>query len=76
MGNIAEEERDDNKETLVEAAQDGGNGGDGAEGGDGEDGRDVGDKKREGDGRQPAFDILHKRVPIRYQNYFTENLSH
>ena len=72
LANIAEEERDDNKETWVEAVHDGG---DDEEDGGGEDGRDGVEEGSDGDGRQPAFHILHNRVTPRYQNYFSPIIS-
>ena len=54
LANIAEEERDDNKETWVEAVQDGGD--------DEEDGVEEGS---DGDGRQPNFYVVHNRVTSR-----------
>ena len=70
--NNAEEERDDNKETWVEAVQDGG---DDEEDGVGEDGRDGVEEGSDGDGRQPNFHVLHNRVTPRYQNYFSSTIA-
>ena len=72
LANIAEEERDDNKETWVEAVHDGG---DDEEDGGGEDGRDGVEEGSDGDGRQPNFHVLHNRVTPRYQNYFSPTIA-
>ena len=67
---IAEEERDNDKETWVGALQDGGGPVGESGDGDGEDDKDGGGDQGGdgGDGGQPAYYIPHNRLPIRYQN--------